>query len=157
MKDKRSAIKAVLDNGGFEFLVVVLSLMGVVLLVDWAPWTSDFTLYPVKCRDGATPIVDCGFFDRAPMNRTRYKVDAEHSQVLFRFSGMRGYSLDRAGFVSLADCRITDRENWECPFGEGGGKIIFRNREVIRTGVPPHGGYVGYFEWWLLLIKAKVS
>ncbi|MCH7478093.1 MAG: hypothetical protein IIA14_08325, partial [SAR324 cluster bacterium] len=54
MENKRSAFKAVLDNGGFEFLVVLLPLLGVVLLVDWAPWASDFTLYPVKCRDEAT-------------------------------------------------------------------------------------------------------
>ena len=157
MENRRSAFKAVLDNGGFEFLVVLLPLLGVVLLVDWAPWASNFTLYPVKCRNEATPIMDCGFFDRAPLNQTRYKVDAEQSQVLFRFSGMRGYSLDRAGFVSLADCRFTDRENWECPFGESGGRIIFRNGEVIRTGVSPHRGYVGYLEWWLLLITDKLT
>ena len=139
MKNKRSAIKAALDDGGFGCLMVVLPLLGVYLWFDWAPWATDFTLYPVKCRDEATPIVDCGFFDRAPLNRSSYRLDAEQSQVLFRFNDMRGYSLTRLGFTRLADCRVIDRENWECPFGESGGENHLPQRRGDPNGrVSPH-------------------
>lgn len=107
------------------------------------------------CRDEKTPFDQCEARHQLPLNRSSFKADQVRGEVLYRFDDQPGLSLTRLGFTALADCEISDANNWACNYSDGSGRVSFRDGKVFRTGLPKHIAYVGPMRWWWLLISSK--